>query len=204
MNEFSYDIDIAVRQTCLVLDEARLRDAVVRVLTAERVHSATISLALVDDAEIQRVNSEFLDHDYPTDVISFRLDEDGSQGSGVRDQESGRGLRVEGRGLRVRGSEEGTPCLLPDLQSSTFDPQPSPLTPQPHLDGELIVSTETALREAAAHGWSPQDEVLLYVVHGLLHLCGYDDLTDEARPAMRVREREVLAGWQLVPTGLEA
>ena len=72
------------------------------------------------------------------------------------------------------------------------------------VEGELIVSTETALREAAAHGWSPHDEVLLYVVHGVLHLCGYDDLTDEARPAMRVREREVLAGWQLVPTGLEA
>ena len=72
------------------------------------------------------------------------------------------------------------------------------------LEGELIVSTETALREAAAHGWTPADELLLYVVHGLLHLCGYDDLTDEARPVMRAREREVLAGWQLVPTGLEA
>ena len=188
MNEFS--IDIADRQSCLVPDEPRLREAVARVLTEEHVHSATISLALVDDAEIHRVNREFLGHDYPTDVISFRLDEDGSQGSG-------RGLRVEGRGLRARGSEEGTPCLLPG-------PQPSTLNPQPHLDGELIVSTETALREAAAHGWSPQDEVLLYVVHGLLHLCGYDDLTDDARPAMRVREREVLAGWQLVPTGLEA
>ena len=188
MNEFS--IDIADRQTCLVLDEPRLRDAVVRVLAGEHVRTATISLALVDDAEIRRVNREFLGHDYPTDVISFRLDED-------RNQESGSGLMVEGRGLRVGGSEERTPCLLSDLQPST-------LHPQPHLEGELIVSTETALREAAAHGWSPQDEVLLYVVHGLLHLCGYDDLTDEARPAMRVREREVLAGWQLVPTGLEA
>ena len=197
MNEFSYDIDIADRQTSLVLDEPRLREAVVRVLTEERVPSATISLALVDDAEIQRVNREFLGHDFPTDVISFRLNEDEGQGSG-------RELRVEGRGLRVRGSEEGTPCLLPDLQPSTLNPQSSPLNPQPHLEGELIVSTETALREAATHGWSPQDEVLLYVVHGLLHLCGYDDLTDEARPAMRVREREVLAGWQLIPTGLEA
>lgn len=194
MNECSppndYSIDIADRQTCLIPDESRLRDAVRRVLTEERVHSATISLALVDDAEIHRVNREFLGHDFPTDVISFVLEGDGSQ-------ESGRGLRVEGRELMVRGSEERTPCLLPG-------PQPSTINPQPHLEGELIISTETALREAASHGWSPQDEVLLYVVHGLLHLCGYDDLTDEARPAMRVREREVLAGWQLVPTGLEA
>ena len=178
MNDYS--IDIADRQTCLVLDEPRLREAVVRVLTEERIRMATISLALVDDAEIHRVNREFLGHDYPTDVISFRLDEDGSQESGVSSR-------------KIDGEDLGMPV-----------PQPSTINPQPHLEGELIVSTETALREAAAHGWSPHDEVLLYVVHGVLHLCGYDDLTDEARPAMRVREREVLAGWHLVPTGLEA
>ena len=178
MNEFA--IDISDRQTCLVVDEPRLRDAVVRVLTEERVHSASISLALVDDAEIHRVNHEFLGHDYPTDVISFLLSEEGSPGAGVRMRE-------------VDGGDLGMPA-----------PQPSTFNRQPLLEGELIVSTETALREAAAHGWSAHDEVLLYVVHGLLHLCGYDDLTDEARPAMRVREREVLAGWQLVPSGLEA
>ena len=185
MNEFS--IDIADRQTCLVLDEPRLRDAVVRVLTEEHIQVATISLTLVDDAEIHLVNREFLGHDYPTDVISFRLDEDGSQGLGISDQKSGT------RSQDVDGGDLGMSV-----------PPSSTINPQLHLEGELIVSTETALREAAAHGWSPHDEVLLYVVHGLLHLCGYDDLTDEARPAMRVREREVLAGWQLVPTGLEA
>ncbi len=185
MNGFS--LNIANRQTCLVPDEPRLREAVVRILTEERVPSAAISLALVDDAEIQRVNREFLGHDYPTDVISFRLDEAGGQESGVRDQRS-----------EVRGQEKS------ESSSASSLPHPSSLIPHHHLEGELIVSTETALREAAAHGWSPQDELLLYVVHGLLHLCGYDDLTDEARPAMRVREREVLAGWRLVPTGLEA
>ena len=185
MNEFA--IDISDRQTCLVVDEPRLRDAVMRVLIEERVHSATIRLALVGDAEIHRVNREFLGHDYPTDVISFLLSESGSQGSGVRNPETG---------VRMREVDGG------DLGMSA--PQPSTLNPQPLLEGELIVSTETALREAAAHGWSPHDEVLLYVVHGLLHLCGYDDLTDETRPAMRIREREVLAGWQLVPSGLEA
>lgn len=183
MNEFS--IDIADRQACLPLNEPRLREAVVRVLSEERVRSATISLALVEDAEMQRVNREFLGHDYPTDVISFLLnDEEGS-------------LTPE---VRSRKSEDGSRNGSSDLSDS----QPSTRNPQSHLDGELIVSTETALREAAAHGWSPQDEVLLYVVHGLLHLCGYDDLTDEARPAMRLREQEVLAGWQLIPLGLEA
>ncbi|MEK6260780.1 MAG: rRNA maturation RNase YbeY [Planctomycetota bacterium] len=185
MNEFS--IDIADRQTCLVLDEPRLREAVVRVLTEERVHAANISLALVDDAEIHRVNREFLGHDYPTDVISFRLDENRRQGSEVRGQGSG-----------VRNQERSEALSDPSI------PHHSSFITHHCLEGELIVSTETALREAAAHGWSPQDEVMLYLVHGLLHLCGYDDLTDEARPAMRVRERDILAGWQLIPTGLEA
>lgn len=72
------------------------------------------------------------------------------------------------------------------------------------LDGELVVSVETAVREAPRHEWAASDEVLLYVVHGLLHLCGYDDLTDEARPRMRARERDYLALWNLTPTGLEA
>ena len=184
MNEFA--IDISDRQSRLVVDESRLREAVRRVLSEERIPAATISLALVEDAEIQRINREFLGHDYPTDVISFLLDdqrEEGwSQESGVRSQDEERLV--------------GTECSESSL---TLPPQPPP-----PLEGELIVSTETALREAAAHGWNPQDELLLYVVHGLLHLCGYDDLTDEARPAMRLREREVLAGWHLIPTGLEA
>ena len=157
-------LDITDQQTFLAVDHDRLRTAIARVLTAERIDSAEISLALVDDSEIHRVNREFLGHDYPTDVISFRL------------------------------NDEAAPS----------HPCPESSDGAPRLEGELIISTETALREAAAHGWSPADELLLYVVHGLLHLCGYDDLTDEARPVMRAREREVLAGWHLIPTGLEA
>jgi probable rRNA maturation factor len=151
-------IDIADQQQQFVVDHSRLRQAIVRVLTDEQIESAEISLALVDDPTIHQLNREFLGHDYPTDVISFRLDSD----------------------------------------------ETVSLHPESHLHGELIVSTDTAVREAAAHGWLPDDELLLYVVHGTLHLCGYDDLTDEARPVMRGREREVLAHWQLVPTGLEA
>lgn len=171
MNDLS--IDIADRQTSLIPDEPRLREAVVRVLTEERVRSASISVALVNDAEIHHINREFLGHDYPTDVISFRLDEDGAPDSEIDS---------------------------PDESDASND---SSSGSHHRLEGELIVSTETALREASAHGWSPHDEVLLYVVHGLLHLCGYDDLTDETRPVMRVREREVLASWKLIPTGLE-
>jgi probable rRNA maturation factor len=41
--------------------------------------------------------------------------------------------------------------------------------------GEVILSVETAVREAKARGLLPRGEVLLYAVHGILHLCGEDD-----------------------------
>ena len=41
--------------------------------------------------------------------------------------------------------------------------------------GEIFVSTETALSYATAHNIDPCQEVLLYIIHGLLHLIGYND-----------------------------
>ena len=61
------------------------------------------------------------------------------------------------------------------------------------LSGEIVVSAETAARTAEAAGVPPFDELALYVVHGLLHLCGYDDGDDLTRVAMRRREGQVLA-----------
>ncbi len=45
---------------------------------------------------------------------------------------------------------------------------------------------------AAEIGVDPRDELALYVVHGLLHLCGYDDLSEHGAAAMRRREDELL------------
>src|SRR5207245_8564741 len=87
------------------------------------------------------LNRRDLDHDCPTDVISFGL------------------------------SEPGDPVLF----------------------GELIVSAETAATTARQAGVDPWHELALYLVHGVLHLCGYDDSSPDARAAMRRREGEILA-----------
>ena len=60
------------------------------------------------------------------------------------------------------------------------------------LAGDIAVSTETARRMAREVGWTPRQEVAYYVVHGLLHLTGYDDRTPTDRRAMRSRERAVM------------
>ncbi len=69
------------------------------------------------------------------------------------------------------------------------------------LEGEVIVSLTTATREAPLHGWSPADELLLYVIHGTLHIIGLDDKSATSRKAMREAERYYLqfmkvAGWE--------
>lgn len=58
---------------------------------------------------------------------------------------------------------------------------------------EVVVSVETAARVARAHGYRIRDEVALYVVHGLLHVCGHDDHRAAARRRMRTAEAAVLA-----------
>jgi len=61
------------------------------------------------------------------------------------------------------------------------------------LSGEVIVSADTAAREAAARDRSADDELALYLVHGILHLLGYDDTTAKKRSLMWERQRELLA-----------
>jgi probable rRNA maturation factor len=55
-------------------------------------------------------------------------------------------------------------------------------------DAEVVVSVDTARREAAARGLDLQAEIALYVVHGLLHVLGHDDREPEARARMRAAE----------------
>ncbi len=64
--------------------------------------------------------------------------------------------------------------------------------------GEIVTSFECARRTARARGVEPGRELSLYVVHGVLHLCGHDDRTRPERARMRAAERAVLLslGWE--------
>ena len=61
------------------------------------------------------------------------------------------------------------------------------------LQGEIVVSAETAVQMAREVGNDPATELVLYVVHGALHLSGYDDHSDEDRLAMRAAERKMMS-----------
>jgi probable rRNA maturation factor len=61
------------------------------------------------------------------------------------------------------------------------------------LEGEIVVSADTARTNAARYRCAADNELLRYVIHGTLHLVGYNDATPRERTLMRRREREYLA-----------
>ena len=60
------------------------------------------------------------------------------------------------------------------------------------LRGDIVVSTETAARMAPQVGWTSRSELAYYVIHGILHLTGHDDLSPGPRQTMRRRERTLM------------
>lgn len=60
------------------------------------------------------------------------------------------------------------------------------------IDGEVIANAELAQRLAEKAGWCAEDELLLYVIHGLLHVVGLDDQTPQQAADMRQAEQECL------------
>jgi probable rRNA maturation factor len=144
----SIDVEITNNQSQLVVDTSFLATVAGQALALEGIEQASISIVLVDDPTIRVLNNRHLQHDWPTDVISFKLSE-------------------------------------PD---------------DPVLAGELVVSAEMAASTARDVGVDPVSELALYVVHGLLHLCGLDDLNPEDAAVMRRREGEILGAVGLINT----
>ena len=93
---------------------------------------------------------------------------------------------------RYLGVRRATDVLAFDLRA----PGPS------RLLGEVVVSAETAARQARAAGVPTALELDLLVVHGLLHLSGYDDATPRLARRMHSRAREILESRGAVPAGL--
>jgi probable rRNA maturation factor len=75
-----------------------------------------------------------------------------------------------------------TDVLTFDLRESASDP----------MDADIALCIDEARRQAATRGHDVRLELLLYAVHGLLHLCGYDDHTKAAYERMHRREDELL------------
>ena len=158
----SFEIDISSSQDMLSIDIRGLTRAIERALQIEQVASAVLSVTVVDNKAIHQINREHLQHDYPTDVISFQLD--------------------------FAFDDEVPADSLAELRAAGA-----------MIEGEIIASAEMAADMASSGQWTAMNELTLYVIHGLLHICGYDDLTPEEKAIMRTRERVILNALGLNP-----
>lgn len=70
--------------------------------------------------------------------------------------------------------------------------------------GEIVISAETALRNAAEFATSVDHELLLYVIHGLLHLQGWDDTDRMARRRMGHIQQRILQTITALPSTTDA
>lgn len=63
------------------------------------------------------------------------------------------------------------------------------------VGGDLMISVDRAAANAEDAGWSLADELSFLIIHGVLHLLGWDDHSDEDRARMLARQREILDSW---------
>ncbi|WP_428926395.1 rRNA maturation RNase YbeY [Marinibacterium sp. SX1] len=111
--------------------------------------------------------------------------------------------RIAVLNAEFRGKPSPTNVLSwPAEDLSPDTPGGMPLAPEPDPTGELVlgdiaISWDTCAREAEAADKPMQDHVTHLVVHGLLHLLGYDHVEDADATVMEGLEAEILAGLGL-------
>lgn len=122
-----------------------VRKRIKAILSALDCPDGELSLLIVDDSRIEKLNKTYLGRNGPTNVIAFPM-------------------------------REGE---FSDIS--------------PNLLGDVVISMDTARREAEAARITPDQRFLELLVHGILHLFGYDHEQDEARArVMEAKSRELL------------
>lgn len=127
------------------IDENDLVKVIEKVSKLLGVESSIVSIVLVDNEYIHKINKEYRNVDRETDVISFAfMDDETNPESGVTDL------------------------------------------------GEIYISLEKAHSQSKEYGHSFKRELCFLLTHGLLHLLGYDHMTEEDEKEMFGLQEEVL------------
>jgi probable rRNA maturation factor len=139
------------RQRRVAVSRPRLTRAAQTALDAVGRSASEVEILVVDDAEIARLNGQYLGVHRRTDVLAFPLE-------------------------------------VPDAGGE--------------LLGQVVISAETARRQAHEVGVPVPLEMDLLATHAILHLVGYDDRDPIEAQLMHRREREILAASRPVPPRL--
>lgn len=135
---------LRVSLTRHLVREGRLIELAQRVLSAVGEGQSELSLELIGDRRMQRLNREYRKQNHTTDVLAF-----------------------------------------PTREATV----PKRFVCRTNLLGDVVISLPTAIRQAKAMGRPVDEELAILLVHGVLHLCGYDHERN-VREAERMSRRE--------------
>lgn len=119
-----------------------LRKKAEKILSVLGLPESELSVSIVGDRTIRKLNREYLGKDKPTNVISFAM-------------------------------QEG---LFADLNA--------------HVLGDVVISADTAAKEAADGNITFENRIIFLLLHGILHLAGYDHERSGEAEAIRMEEKE--------------
>jgi probable rRNA maturation factor len=162
----SRTLSVRNRQRVRRVNTLLLRRIALHVLEEQlRVSDFELAIHLAAASEMAKVNWNFLQHEGSTDVITF--DHSKSVAADVR-------------------------RLSNQNRSSSKRAEPPHVVSYQGLHGELFICLDDAVKQAREFRTSWQSELIRYVIHGLLHLCGHDDLKPAARRQMKREENRLL------------
>jgi probable rRNA maturation factor len=131
----------------VTVDAREIGSAARRILKTLGYAGYELTIVLVEDREIARLNRQYFHRNRPTNVISFPLMDD------------------------------------------------SPVSLRSRILGDVVISAETAQRDAREAGEKTEQEILFLMIHGILHLAGYDHEGPAAeRRKMEAKEKEFFEG----------
>ena len=131
-----------------------------------RAPAYSLGLSLVDDSTIAALNAEWRGQAGPTDVLAFA----------ARDQ----------------GLDQAPPLPLPGWSAAGEIGEAGGMGPEPLELGDIVISLETAARQAGEHGHGLVRELQFLASHGLLHLLGWDHPDPPSLEAMLARQERLL------------
>lgn len=146
-------------QSKYVVNTSRLGEFVGELRQALGLGRRDCNVCLVDDSEIRRLNSLYRGREHPTDVLSFPWN--AQQGL---PRPRSRSERARPRHASRSANERAA------LEFKNFL-------------GDIVISVDTAKRNARKEGHSTLNEIRWLILHGVLHLLGYDHESDQGEMA---------------------
>lgn len=102
---------------------------------------------------------------------------------------------------QYRGNKGPTDVLSFELDGADTDEPDEFAAPdgigsdEPYELGDIVIAVDVAHRQTEQYGTTFEEEVSLLLIHGVLHLCGYDHVTDELAAVMEPLEQRLRNEW---------